>query len=81
MILSTFPFLFHSNMGDPFNLEDIIVNSTSSDSGQPVIPIGKRHNESSRWYVFDSVLAKVEYVYCIGKYRSNQRSGDFKSLI
>ena len=67
MILSTFPFLFHSNMGDPFNLEDIIVNSTSSDSGQPVIPIGKRHNENSRWYVFDSVLADYPkfHFFCI----------------
>ena len=46
MILSTFPFLFHSNMGDPFNLEDIIVNSTSSDSGQPVIPIWENKTNS-----------------------------------
>ena len=37
-VLSTSPFLFHLKRGEPLTLEDMIVSSTSSDSGQPVNP-------------------------------------------
>ena len=46
MTLSTSPFLFHLNRGEPLTLEDIIVSSTSSDSGQPVIPIWENKTNS-----------------------------------